>query len=189
MPYEYQTFFTADPHHYHSMLVAKGHRPRWTTVEAMTEELIERWNSVVGIRDTVHLLGDFSLGGVKASVIRDRLNGAIHLTVGNHDSRATKEPHLWESVSDLRHIKVEGQRITLCHYPMISWYKSHLGAWMLHGHSHNSLATSLFPDALRLDVGVDVPEWDFAPVSMGQLRSAMARHRFVPVDHHTASTT
>lgn len=45
--------------------------------------------------------------------------------------------------------------ITLCHYSMRSWNKSHYASWCLFGHHHGSLE----PYGLSFDVGVDC--WNF----------------------------
>lgn len=174
------TFVTSDTHFQHRRIVELSHRP-YPTIEDMNEDLIRRWNSVVGPDDTTYHLGDFSLGGVPASTFRRRLNGRIHLIVGNHDDRALKEPALWESISDILNLKIEGQRVTLCHFAMLTWLKSHSEAWHLHGHSHGSLIKSL-PSARRLDVGVD--DHGLTPLSWAQVGVLMAAKTFEPVDHH-----
>ena len=53
-------FFTSDHHFYHSNIIKYCQRP-FHSVEEMNEEMIRRWNSVVGVDDTVYYLGDFSL--------------------------------------------------------------------------------------------------------------------------------
>lgn len=177
-----RVFFTSDTHHGHARIIELCKRP-FRDVQEMDETMIRNWNAIVGERDTVYHLGDFSLGGVPSSIFRKRLNGRIHLLIGNHDKRALKEPELWESISPMLDIKVDGQRITLCHYAMRTWLKSHKGAWSLYGHSHHNLPDD--PNALSIDVGVD--GWGFAPVSMAQIRERMAQKQFVPVDHHGAA--
>lgn len=65
------------------------------------------------------------------------------------------------------------QLIVLCHYAMRVWKNSHHGSWQLYGHSHSMLPE--LPELLSFDVGVDVPEWDFYPVSIEQIKEKMAR--------------
>ena len=63
---------------------------------------------------------------------------------------------------------------------MRTWqFQSH-EAWQLYGHSHSNLPDD--PNLLSLDVGVDC--WGYGPVSMDQIRSAMSKKTFKPVDHH-----
>ena len=58
--------------------------------------------------------------------------------------------------------------ITLCHYAMRSWERSHYATWHLYGHHHGKLP----PYGLSFDVGVDC--WNFYPVSLDQVKEKMA---------------
>lgn len=51
----------------------------------MNEEMVKRWNSVVGPGDVVYYLGDFSLANRSVEYFAPRLNGEKHLIMGNHD--------------------------------------------------------------------------------------------------------
>jgi calcineurin-like phosphoesterase family protein len=142
----------------------------------------------VGRDDIVYHLGDFCWGGpIAASVYRRRLNGRIHLIIGNHDKYALREPELWDSISHYKEANVQSQYlpngrqiIILCHYAFKVWNGSHNGTWSLYGHSHGNLKDD--PNSTSLDVGVDC--WDFFPVSCSQLANAMGKKTFKPVDHH-----
>lgn len=81
-----KTFFIADPHFGHKMVIEYENRP-FATVEEMDEELISRWNEVVSDQDVVWLLGDITLSCKKEYIrnIFSRLKGRIHLIKGNHD--------------------------------------------------------------------------------------------------------
>lgn len=175
------TFLVSDTHFGHTNIITYSSRP-FKTVDEMNEALIHRWNAVVAPDDIVYHLGDFSMGGVPSSTFRRRLNGRIHLLVGNHDQRALKEPELWESIHDILHTKIEGQRVTLCHYSMKTWLKSHHGAYQLFGHSHGSLPDD--PHSLSFDVGVDCH--DLTPLRWDQVVAIMSRKQYKPVDHHGA---
>ena len=51
----------------------------------MNEALITNWNNVVKPNDTVFHLGDFAFGGSYIwNNVLSRLNGNIHLILGNH---------------------------------------------------------------------------------------------------------
>ena len=153
-------------------------------VDTMDRTMIANWNKVVGPDDVVYHLGDFAVGGGPAGPYRRQLNGKIHLVIGNHEQRALRETELFESVDWMMEIKVDKQDIVLLHYALRVWNCSHHGAWSLFGHSHGSLPDD--PNLLSLDVGVDC--WNFTPVSMAQLRAAMAKKTFKPVDHHNEKT-
>lgn len=179
-----KTYFTSDTHFGHKNIIAHSHRP-FKTTEEMGAVLIENWNAVVNPTDTVYHLGDFALCNSKrATEILHSLHGEIHLILGNHDSwlKGQRRRDLFASVSQLKRVTVEDQIVVLCHYAMRVWERSHKGVWQLYGHSHGSLPDD--PNALSLDVGVDTELAGYAPVSMDQLREAMARKEWQPVDHH-----
>lgn len=138
--------------------------------------MIRRWNEVVGPDDTVYHLGDFTLG---PNIMRyvAHLNGNIRVIPGGHDERWLKKydgslPSL-EVLDRLVIIKESGYTVTLCHYPLLSWERSHYGMPHLHGHCHGTIGRmrpsgdkQLPPGqkvGWRIDVGVDC--WDFYPVS------------------------
>lgn len=149
----------------------------------MNDMLIANWNAKVKGADTVYHLGDFGFGPT-VRLVRPRLNGTIRLILGNHDKIKLEDACLFMSIDRLKLIDVDHQRIVLCHYPMLTWQFSGKGSWNLHSHCHGNLADD--PNSLRIDVGVDC--WDYAPVSMQQLRSRMEKKTFKPVDHHGVDT-
>jgi len=173
-------WFTADTHFDH--LGALKFRPMFESVQEMNEHIIEKWNGSVKKGDHIYHLGDF--GFFKADrmlIIKHRLNGDIHLVKGNHDDKLRPfEKALFTSISDLRYIKVNKQKIMLCHYAMKTWRSSHNGSWHLYGHSHGNLADDI--NSLSLDVGVDCN--NFTPVSFDEIKQRMEKKTFVPIDHH-----
>jgi calcineurin-like phosphoesterase family protein len=163
-------------------------------VDDMNDGLIENWNSIIGKNDQVYCLGDFAFCDKnKTSELVRRLNGHIHWIYGNHDEhiRGAKGFASHNDIKVVKHM-LGGKKYSffLCHYPCVSWRKSHEGAIHVHGHCHGTL-----PDdgvALRFDVGVDV--WDYKPVNfntiveLAEQRKKSNLERFgmeiVPVDHH-----
>jgi len=172
-------WFTADTHFGHRNILIHSNRP-WSCVEDMDEALIARWNDRVKRGDHVWHLGDFTWYPPRTTEYLARLNGEVHLIMGNHDRPGAVKNAGFVTVESLRRIKVEEQDIVLCHYAMRVWQKSHYGAWMLYGHSHGTLPDN--PDALSIDVGVDTR--NYAPISFEEVREIMKGKRFVPVDHH-----
>jgi calcineurin-like phosphoesterase family protein len=73
----------------------------------------------------------------------------------------------------LKDIRIGNQKITLCHYPMRSWNCSFHGAWHLFGHVHGRMEN--VNTGLSFDVGVDVPDWNYKPVSFEQVKEKMAK--------------
>ena len=111
------------------------------------EAVIRNWNSVVGPNDDVYHLGDVMLGdneyGMKCL---SKLNGNIHLILGNHDTDTRIElyescPNIVEIVHALQ-IKYKKNYFFLCHYPVITANYDDQKAWAkhlinLHGHTHS----------------------------------------------------
>jgi calcineurin-like phosphoesterase family protein len=174
-------FMTADTHLGHDSIRRHCNRP-WKTVEEMDEALIARWNFVVGKKDQVYVLGDFAMykkiPGVDSMTQYRRafqqLNGKKFLIKGNHDSmsREVYRECFSEVYDGILDKTIDHQRVTLCHYPMVSWNASYHGSWSLHGHTHNRLKE--VENVLRLDVGVDNPEWNYTPVPWDILRTKMS---------------
>lgn len=161
-------FFTSDTHFGHARIIELCKRP-FANVDEMDEALIANWNARVKPGDTVWHLGDFTLGsGDMAMRYLARLNGNIHLVWGNHDRESVRDLNTWRSSQYAAEINHEGHKITLCHYAMRVWNKSHHGALMLFGHSHGNLCGT----RQSLDVGVDC--WDFKPVTLPEITGLMS---------------
>lgn len=195
--------FTGDTHFGHANIIRYCDRPwldratdlkpdgKWVSEEIaakraaeMDEALIANWNRVVHPTDKVFHLGDFCFGRRREDFERyfTRLNGKIVFLKGNHDTLAWDNRHYFSDFHDsYAEIVLKGQRMTLCHYAMRVWNKSHFGAWHLYGHSHGSLPDD--PNARSLDVGVDCH--NFAPITFSQVAELMAKKNFKPIDHHT----
>jgi calcineurin-like phosphoesterase family protein len=135
---------------------------------------------LVGPKDEIYMLGDFAFAKEPKDVadIVSRLNGRKYLIFGNHDRSSVRhaEGFVWKK--DLAKIKVQGQKIFLCHYAMRVWDASHYGSWNLYGHSHGGLTEA--QDILACDVGVD--SWDFKPVSFEQIKAKMDSKDFIPIN-------
>lgn len=183
-------FFSADHHFGHGNIWKPTHANRpFTSTHEMNMGLVAAWNAVVGKKDTVYHLGDIAWGSPNAmSKILDRLNGTIHLILGNHDKTAQhrKCRERFASITDARMDLVvpdpeahEGERlIVLDHYAMRVWNCSHWGSWQLYGHSHGNLPD--LPDRLQMDVGVDTAEPFGTPYSYDQIKAIMARKTWTP---------
>jgi len=132
-------YYISDLHFGHEKIIRLCHRP-FKTVEEMDLSLISSWNSVVGKRDDVYILGDFGKTSVDLCKILDLLNGKKHLIVGNHDKQALKNRHFrnrFEDIRDIATVHDDGKRIILFHYPMAEWDCQRKGTWHFYGHIHN----------------------------------------------------
>jgi len=133
-------YFTSDLHFGHDRIIEYCNRP-FSSVHEMNKTLTNNWNSVVGPDDTIIIAGDFCLAGKQMwGKYLNHLNGIKILVEGNHDHRVPEE--YFKLVTQLLNLDVldvetnKRQRITVCHYAMLSWYQSHRGAWQLFGHWH-----------------------------------------------------
>lgn len=186
-----ELWFTADTHFGHAAVLGHAKRP-FTTTDDMNRALIAAWNARVGHADHVYHLGDFSFmkAGPTHAII-DALQGQIHLITGNHDHHMPA--HVRErfaSVHPYLELKLKSNAammVALCHYPFITWNKSHYGSWHFHGHSHGNLRQNIGNRDRRMDVGVDThPE--LAPYNLDEIGQYMAKKRFESVDHHKERT-
>ena len=159
------------------------------TAEEQTEQLIARWNAKVGTDDVVYHLGDFAFVNKKQTdkvlSILDQLNGDKRFILGNHDSRTmwynigVLRPGSVAWVTDYHEMKIDGQQVILCHYPLASWNRMHHGSFMLHGHCHGSYQG----DGKILDVGIDNhPEHQVW--SWEEIKAFMDTRGIASVDHH-----
>lgn len=178
---EKNVFFISDTHFRHKNIIKYCNRP-FKTVRDMDSTLIKNWNSVVGPDDVVFHGGDFCFGSKSSwAYLCDALNGVKYLAAGNHDGNIT--PDKFVDVQHMFNIRIigdeeiasDGQRITVCHYPMISWYQSHRGSIQLYGHVHGGLSNKgeMKTTPNQLDVGVDVH--DFTPISYEQVKTIITK--------------
>lgn len=161
-------YFTSDMHLGHKNIIRLSNRP-FSSIEEMDEEIIQRFNSRVTDSDTVYDLGDTYFKNPK--YYAGRLNGNIIRIKGSHDhdlKEATSPRMLVISPKDLVDKYGDPVTITLCHYSMRSWEKSHYGSWALFGHHHGMLE----PYGLSFDVGVDC--WNYYPISIDEVAAEMA---------------
>lgn len=167
-------FFTSDTHFCHANIIKLCGRP-FDNVEEMNEALIKNWNNTVGPNDIIYHLGDFCFAGsVEWHSILSRLNGRIHLIIGNHDEKNLRQGYeqLFERIVPQARLFIEGYNVYLNHYPFMCYpgYKPY--TIQLFGHIHSSHSKFDGLDAViaekslqpsQYDVGVD---WNnFAPIS------------------------
>jgi len=167
-------FFTADQHFGHSNIIKHCDRP-FQNVQEMDETLLTNWNAIVGSQDIVYILGDlFFRNIVPVADYLQYLKGKKHLLIGNHDKDWMKEINLsqyFESVERMVEINDGSHKITLCHYPMMSWDGIAKGDYMIHGHIHSNIDSDYFPLIRKmpnlLNAGVELNE--YRPVNLNEL--------------------
>ena len=169
-------FFTSDTHFGHENIIKFCNRP-FANAQEMNETLINNWNRVVGPDDTIFHLGDFAFGGSYLwNNMLDRLNGHIHLVIGNHDRKNLRQGYVqkFDSIYPQLQINIDGRSVYLNHYPFLCYGGSYRGdkdaVWQLFGHVHSGpFSTGKDDERLKMlfpyqyDVGVD--NNNFTPIS------------------------
>lgn len=135
-------YVTADPHIGHKAPFIYDQRG-FSSPEEHDATMLALINGVVGSKDTLWILGDICWSD-PVPFLSAIACKHINLIKGNHDR------HLWSpntasklppSVklheNQIVEASFDGHPITMCHYPMVSWNKSHYNAWLLHGHLHH----------------------------------------------------
>lgn len=156
-------FLTSDLHFCHDRPFIWGCRG-FESITQMNEQIIERYNSIVSNEDTVYILGDLVLSDIEAGIkYVQRLNGQIHLILGNHDG--TKKQKYYKefcpniiSMSYAEMIKYKKYHFYLSHYPtFVGNYDDKTPKQMilnLYGHTHQE--TNFFENNFQMyHVGVD----------------------------------
>ena len=178
-------WFSSDQHFWHNNILKYCNRP-FETVEAMNDALVANWNSVVKPDDHVYHLGDFCFGNVEKwnwCLEPGRLNGHIHLILGNHDpDRVFREGTLIERFDTIDYQKtliIEGWTVILNHFPFLSFSNNldhkviglsghtHVGQLSSSVESYDTLKAMYKPN--QYDVGVD--NNNFTPVSWAEVKS------------------
>lgn len=181
-------FFTADCHFGHVNKKGTGiidycNRP-FSDIDEMNETLIEKWNAKVRRGDRVYHVGDFAFGDFMPYF--KRLNGYIYFLLGDHDKDLDKDlsfkgkplfrrdgqgsqGFVYRDRILRRPFKVDGKKqdITVCHWCMRTWPRSHYNSWHLYAHSHGRLP----PIGKSWDIGMD--NNDFEPISLEELKVIM----------------
>ena len=183
------TFFISDTHWGHANIIKYSNRP-YKDVDEMNDKMAVEWNKIVKPDDVVYHQGDVAfMPFAKLKSYLWRLNGTIHVVLGNHDKAVSqnKKDLLAQgkiaSISHYNELKLPGTpMIVLFHYGMRVWNKSHHGSILLYGHSHGSLP----PYGKSVDVGVDSKEItsEYRPIHLDEVLKYMSKRETPVVDHH-----
>ena len=117
-------YLTSDLHFNHANILKYEPESRpFSSIEEMNEVIIQNWNEVVKISDTVYVLGDMSMGLVENAIpLIKRLNGKIILIRGNHDTpkRLAAYAELGIEIHDIFYLPYRGKFFIMCHFPIAS---------------------------------------------------------------------
>ncbi|MBQ8940685.1 MAG: metallophosphoesterase [Firmicutes bacterium] len=141
--------YIADCHFFHDRMCREMDKRGFANYEEMNEYMISQWNNKVTNRDSVYILGDFSISKSDATEkVLKRLNGKHHLIVGNHDRYIDDKDfptNLFRSIGYYREIHDNGRKVILSHYPIFCYkgqYRRNKNGnpltYMLYGHVHNT---------------------------------------------------
>lgn len=145
-----RTLYIADCHFFHNRICQEMDNRGFSGFEKMNEHMIAQWNKKVTAKDDVYILGDFCISRAEATEkILNRLNGKLHLIIGNHDKflpdKRFEERQWFHSVETYQEIRDNGRLVILSHYPVFcykgQYRKDKQGrplTYMLYGHVHNT---------------------------------------------------
>lgn len=178
-------WFTSDQHFGHTNIIRYSGRP-FRDVQHMNEELVQRFNARVQPEDETWHLGDFALDEKMVPKYLPRLNGKHRLIAGNHD--ACHPSHKKRIGACARYLSygfdfifqgggpfdfgIPG-RVWVSHMPSSDAEDPRYPEYrpnpkdydvLLHGHVHERWKRR----GNEINVGVD--QWDYAPVSLDELR-------------------
>lgn len=157
-------WLTSDTHFCHDREFI--YKPRgFSSVEESNEEIIQRWNSVIGPSDLVYHLGDVMLNDNKKGIeCLERLNGQIYVIRGNHDTNNrlnlyTEAKNVFDAGDCARILIHDGYHFYVSHYPTLTSnmdngapIKKHM--INLYGHTHQK--TNFYQDQpFMYHVGLD----------------------------------
>lgn len=161
-----KTFVLSDTHFNHVNILKYCPNRKYLSLHEMNEDILHRWNTVVGTEDTIYFLGDFAMGPKDQHLLfLSQLNGNIKIVPGNHDGYLKKLaktgglPPRVEMLEPIYNLKYKHMYFVLCHFPLDEWEgmaghsSDHIsGSIHLHGHTHGH---SKYKPG-RWDVGFDV---------------------------------
>ena len=135
----------------------------YDSVEHMNTRQVEKWNAIVDSNDDVYVLGDVVLGDPKNIEYVRRLNGEIHIVLGNHDTLTREQmyrelPNVVEVAEIGIRLKYKKYHFVLTHYPMLTGNleKESLKQMSLNLYGHTHQLTNFYNDMpFMYHVGVD----------------------------------
>ena len=189
-------FATSDPHFCHKNILKYEKRP-FANLDEMHEALIENWNSVVRPHHRVLVDGDMGFWGVATGQkFVSRLNGYKILQIGNHDEKPTRSRKIGfaEVYTGPSVLETANGCVLTCHFPYRpSWWHTFkeryirgyrrkyteyfpplTDMWLIHGHVHTRYKEAVNYHRKMINVGVDVPRWNWKPVPMAELESIIS---------------
>lgn len=165
-------YFISDTHFNHSNIIKYTKRPFKDCFE-MNNTIINNWNNIVKVNDTVYHLGDFALASdEELKELFSKLNGTIFLIRGNHDGKSVKYyEDIGFKVLKNAPIILDEYKLVLSHTPVPD-SKIPNGYINIHGHIHNKELNENYPSKnyskeKHINASVDVT--DFKLISLYEI--------------------
>ena len=200
-------FFTSDTHFDHKNICrgttewkdSEDMTRDYKTLDDMNNDIVDKFNEVVGQDDILIHHGDWSFNGFdNIRKFRERLVCRnIHLVLGNHDHHIEKNKDdiqsIFSSVSDVLKLDVRIptgaftiKKSFICfHYPIASWPDMQKGVIHTHGHVHLPPHKRI-ADGKAMDVGIDGNNG--YPIDVREIMKLMKdrpiKKLVLPSDHH-----
>lgn len=159
-------WFMSDLHYNHENVIKFNRRP-FENVKEMNWHIEQELINKVGPGDILFDMGDL-FWKTDETTMKNVISLASpkewYKILGNHDNynvyRKSYIGTLFTLLSDILEINVDHEgrnyKLTLCHYPMISWNGKARGTLMIHGHCHGNIDNiNTESTDLRVDVGFD----------------------------------
>lgn len=107
----------------------------------------------------------------------------IHIVYGNHDKASWFKSSAIKSQGHLKEMVIDKQPITISHYPMKVWNRSHYNAWNLHGHIHmkdstwKKMENSFMFQTYGKQLNINIELHDYKPWSFEEIKHYMDKQR------------
>ena len=142
-------YYIADCHFFHEALNDRMDKRGFSSVEAMNDYMLKKWNNKVRKNDEVVILGDLSWGTAEQThELLEKLNGRLYMILGNHDRFMRNKAYhtdrfVW--MYPYAELHDNGRKVILSHYPVMCYNeqyrltkKGNAKTYMLYGHVHDT---------------------------------------------------
>lgn len=158
-------YFISDTHLFHTNIIKYCNRP-FKNVEEMNNTIINKWNSIVKLGDTVYHLGDFTLYSNEIKELVDKLNGKIYLIRGNHDHKSISYYNRSGLTVIPTQTKLDEYKIILSHRPLED-NQIPEGYINVHGHIHDHELEEKFDKSKHFNISVE--QTNYKPISIDEV--------------------
>lgn len=181
------TWFTSDWHNGHEKMALLGRK--FSTVEEHDKTILNGILETVKPGDNLYFLGDAFWKYTSQQVAefmtilkKHKIN--LHWIIGNHDKMSWTKYGVVKWVGQIKDITIEKQPLTLCHYPLLVYNRSHYSSVNLYGHIHIGDATdkkmksisSIMTPLLGKSLNVNVEMYNYKPISFEQVME-LVKHK------------